>query len=196
MSVIAAAAVSLDGFVADEQDAVGPLFDWYDNGTVEVYGTDPGRAFHLSPASAEYLNRVWGAIGASVIGRHLFDLTDGWGGVPAVGGHVFVVSRRPEPAEWRARFPDAPFTFVSGVEDGVARATAFAEDRDVSLTAGNLTGQALAAGLVDELSLALVPVVFGSGVRFFGDYAGAQVLLDDPEIVAGDRVTHLHYRVR
>jgi dihydrofolate reductase len=63
------------------------------------------------------------------------------------------------------------------------------------MTAGNLTGQALAQGLVDEVSWSVVPVVFGSGVRFFGDYAGAQVLLDDPQVVRGDRVTHLHLRV-
>jgi dihydrofolate reductase len=63
------------------------------------------------------------------------------------------------------------------------------------MTAGNLTGQALAQGLVDEVSWSVVPVVFGSGVRFFGDYPGAQVLLDDPQVVRGDRVTHLHLRV-
>ncbi|GAA3118885.1 hypothetical protein JOF29_000936 [Kribbella aluminosa] len=51
-NVIATAAVSPDGFVADPEDRVGPLFDWYNNGPVEVYGTDPGRAFHLGPASA------------------------------------------------------------------------------------------------------------------------------------------------
>jgi len=41
-----------------------------------------------------------------------------------------------------------------------------------------------------------VPVVFGAGVRFFGDYAASPVLLDNPQVVQGDRVTHLHYRVR
>jgi hypothetical protein len=44
--------------------------------------------------------------------------------------------------------------------------------------------------------VSLVPVVLGSGARFFGDYAGPQVLLDDPQVVQGDRVTHLHYQVR
>ena len=65
----------------------------------------------------------------------------------------------------------------------------------MAVTGGNLTGQALAAGLVDEIGYSLVPVVFGSGVRFFGDYTGGQVLLDNPKVVEGDRVTHLHYRV-
>lgn len=191
-TVIAAATVSLDGFIADENDGVGPLFDWYGNGPVEVYGTDKSRPFHVGQASAGYLDEVWPNIGATVIGRHLFDITNGWNGVPAVGEHVFVVTHAP-PTDWP--FPDAPFTFVNGVEEAIRRAKEYAGDRLVALTAGNLTGQALAAGLVDEISCELVPVVFGSGVRFFGEYAGTPVLLDDPRVIEGDRVMHLRYRV-
>jgi dihydrofolate reductase len=191
--VIASAAVSLDGFIADTEDAVGPLFDFYNNGPVEVYGTDKGRPFMVSQETADYINSVWPTVGATVIGRRLFDLTNGWHGVPAVGEHVFVVTHEP-PTDWP--FPDAPFTFVNGVEDAINQAKTFAGDRTVSLTAGNLTGQALAAGLVDEIVLNLVPVVFGTGIPFFGTYSGAQVLLDGPSVVQGTRVTHLHYRVR
>ncbi len=122
------------------------------------------------------------------------DLTNGWNGRPAIGDAVFAVTHQ-VPAGWG--FPDAPFTFVTdGLPSAIAQAKAFAGDRDVSLTAGNLAGQAIAAGLVDEVAVALVPVVFGSGVRFFGEYADAPVLLDDPLVVQGDRVTQLHYRVR
>ncbi len=190
--VIAAAAVSLDGYVADTKDAVGPLFDWYGNGPVEVYGTDPGRPFRVSQASADYLNAAWPKVGAVVIGRHLFDLTNGSNGVPAVGEHVFVVTHTP-PTDWP--FPAAPFTFVDGIEAAISQAKEFAGDRDISLTAGNLTGQALASGLVDEIAYNLVPVVFGTGVPFFGAYTGPAVLLDDPAVIQGDRVTHLIYRV-
>lgn len=190
--VIAAAVVSLDGFIADEQDGVGPLFDWYYNGPVEVYGTDRSRPFQVSQASADYLNATWPKIGAVVIGRHLFDITNGWNGVPAVGEHVFVVTHK-APADWP--FPAAPFTFVNGIEDGIRQAKEFAGDRDIAVTAGNLTGQAIAAGLVDEVDYSIAPVVFGTGVRFFGDYAGEPVLLDNPTVVEGDRVTHLRYRV-
>ncbi|MEV8374664.1 dihydrofolate reductase family protein [Kribbella sp. NPDC056861] len=191
--VVVSAAVSLDGFIADSADAVGPLFDWYENGPVEFYGTDQGRPFHVSQATADFLGGLWPKVGAVVIGRRLFDLTNGWGGVPAVGDHVFVVTHEP-PTDWP--FPDAPFTFVNGVEEAIAQAKAHSgEDRIVSVTAGDLAGQALEAGLVDELSLALVPVVFGTGVRFFGNYAGRQQLFDDPTVVQGDRVTHLHYRI-
>jgi dihydrofolate reductase len=174
--------------------AVGPLFDWYGNGDVAITGADPGRVFHVTAATAAYLRSTWTGIGAAVIGRHLFDLTNGWDGRPAIGDAVFVVTHQP-PAGWP--FPDAPYTFVTdGLASAITRARAFAGDRNVALTAGNLTGQAIAAGLVDELSVSLVPVVFGAGVRFFGDYSGTPAMLDDPWVVPGDRVTHLHYRVR
>jgi dihydrofolate reductase len=103
-----------------------------------------------------------------------------------------VVTHEP-PTDWP--FPDAPYTFVNGIEDTIAQAKEHAGDRDVSVTGGNLTGQAIAAGLVDEIAYNLAPVLFGTGHKFFGDYVGPQVLLDDPRVVEGDRVTHLHYRV-
>jgi dihydrofolate reductase len=191
--VIAGAAMSLDGFIADTSDAVGPLFDFYGNGDVELTGADPDRVFRTTAATADYLRTEWGNIGATVIGRRLFDLTNGWGGRPAVGDAVFVVTHR-APADWP--HPDAPFTFVTdGLPSAIAQAQAFAQDRNVATTAGDLTGQAIAAGLVDEVSISLVPVVFGAGVRFFGDYAASPVLLRNPQVVEGDRVTHLHYRV-
>jgi dihydrofolate reductase len=185
--------MSVDGFVADTDDAVGALFDWYGNGDVAITGADPERIFHVSEATAGYLRANWVNIGAAVIGRRLFDITNGWNGRPAIGDHVFVVTHE-VPTGWP--FPDAPFTFVTdGLASAIAKAKAFAADRNVALTAGNLTGQALAAGLVDELSVSMAPVVFGSGVRFFGEYGGPPVLLGNPQVVHGDRVTHLHYRV-
>ena len=192
--VVIQASMSLDGFIADADDEVGPLFEWYGNGDVAVTGTDPERVFHVSAASAAYLRAAWQNAGAAVIGRRLFDLTNGWRGRPPVGEAVFVVTHRP-PTDWA--FPDAPFTFVTdGVASAVAQARAFAGDRYVSVTAGDIGGQAVAAGLVDELRVDLVPVVLGAGVRYFGDYAGSPLLLENPEIVPGNRVTHLHYRLR
>ena len=190
--VIAQASMSLDGVIADTNDDVGPLFDWYQNGDVEVTGSHP--EFRTSAASAAYLRQAWSTIGVDVIGRRLFDLTNGWNGRPVVGDHVFVVTHRP-PTDWP--YPDAPFTFVTdGLHSALAQAQAVAGDRDVSITPGNIAGQAFEAGLIDEMRIDLVPVVFGSGVRFFGDYSGSPLLLEDPDIVQGDRVTHLHFRVR
>jgi dihydrofolate reductase len=192
--VIAGATVSLDGFIADESDRVGPLFDWYTNGDVAFNGGDPQRVFHVSPASAAYLQKTWSRVGAAVIGRRLFDITNGWNGRPAAGDAVFVVTHE-SPTDWP--FPDAPFTFVTdGLASAIAQAKAAAGDRDVSLTGGDLLGQALAAGLVDEIQVDLVPVVFGKGIRFFGTFGGPPALLGDPEIVQGDRVVHMRFDVR
>jgi dihydrofolate reductase len=192
--IVSQASMSLDGYIADPSDNVGPLFEWYGNGDVEVTGADPDRVFRVSAASAAYLRDAWSNAGASVIGRRLFDLTNGWNGKPPVGEAVFVVTHRP-PEDWD--FPGAPFTFVTdGVASAVAQAKELAGDRYVSVTPGNVGGQAFQAGLVDEVLVDLVPVVFGAGVRYFGDYAGSPLLLENPEIVQGDRVTHLRYRVR
>jgi len=192
--VITGATMSLDGFIADPSGGVGPLFDWYFNGDVEFTGADPDRVFRTSAASAEYTRAAWAGIRASVIGRRLFELTNGWNGRPPVGEAVFVVTHQ-APTDWDV--PDAPFTFVTdGVPSAVAQAKAFAGDMDVSVNAGNIGGQALEAGLVDEVGVDLVPVVLGGGVRFFGDYAGSPLLLENPRVVQGDRVTHLHYRLR
>lgn len=197
--VIMADAVSLDGFLADEQDDVGPLHDFYFSGDTPVTGVNQAFdvSFKTSATSARYLSEAWARIGAMVIGRRLFDITNGWNGAPVTGDRVFVVTHN-VPTDWEF-YGTAPFTFVT---DGVASAIAQAKelagpDRDVALNGGDVGGQAFAAGLVDELDIALVPMVFGTGKRFFGTYAGGPVLLDDPDpVVTADRVTHLRYRVR
>jgi len=193
--VVMGATVSLDGYIAAADDSVGPLFDWYGNGDVEVTLGDPDRVFRVSAASAAYIRAEWSGVRATVIGRRLFDITNGWNGVPAAGEHVFVVTHTP-PTQWP--FPDAPFTFVTdGVASAVAQAQAFAGDGDVSVSVGDIGGQALAAGLVHEVHSDVVPVVFGSGKRFFGSFAGGPHLLEDPRvIVQGDRVLHLVHPVR
>jgi dihydrofolate reductase len=189
--VIVTATVSLDGFIAGDDDAVGPLFDWYGNGDVAVTMADPDRVFHVTEASAGYI-RAWNSVRASVVGRRLFDITNGWRGVPPAGEHVFVVTHSP-PTGWD--FPDAPFTFVTGgVASAIAQAREFAGDGDVSVTAGDIGSQAVAGGLVDEVHLSLVPVLLGSGKRFFR--ADVELMLEDPRIIAGERVLHLAYAVR
>ena len=182
--------VSVDGFIADEHDDVGPLFEFYSNGDVDLY--DFAR---VTPASADYLRTSLDSIGALVIGRHLFDITNGWEGEPPAGiGHVVVVSHRPRPEGWH---PAASYHFVDGVAEAIARAQEVAEGaRSVGVAAGVVGGQALALGLVDEVAMDLVPVVFGTGKRYFGA-VDAQHLLEDPHVVVqGSRVLHLRYRVR
>ncbi|MER6972800.1 dihydrofolate reductase [Nocardioides sp. NPDC000445] len=182
--------VSIDGFIADAHDDIGPLFDWYFNGDTPL--TDEG-GFRVSAASADYVRPVWAGIGSMVIGRHLFDMMNGWDGRPPAGDHVVVVSHRPKPDGWH---PEASYHFVGDVTEGVARARELAGERTVTVAAGEVGGQALALGLIDEVAMDVVPVVFGSGKRYFGSL-DSQHLLEDPDVVVrGDRVLHLRYRVR
>ncbi|WP_210508467.1 dihydrofolate reductase family protein [Naasia sp. SYSU D00057] len=192
--VIATATMSLDGFVARQNDSVGPLFEWYSSGDVESAPGDDQRPFRLSRASADYVEAWWPTVAVAVVGRRLFDLTNGWDGRPPSGEQVIVVTHT-VPHEWE-HLGRAPFRFVGDLAQAIGEARKLAGDRDVSLTGGNLAGQALALGLVDQLRVELAPVLLGRGIRFFGDFAGPETLLEDPEIVAGERVTHLHYRVR
>lgn len=120
-------------------------------------------------------------------------MTDGWDGTPPSGiDHMVIVTHRPAPEGWN---PEAPFHFVDGVETAVARAQELAGDRIVEVAAGDIGGQALAAGLVDEVRMDVVPVVFGAGKRYFGS-VDTQHLLEDAEVIQGDRVLHLRYQVR
>jgi dihydrofolate reductase len=189
------AAVSLDGFIAADDDAVGPLFDWYENGDVAGTFSDTERVFHTTQQTADFLYSWAPNMAACVIGRRLFDLTDGWAGVPANGEHVFVVTHEP-PTDWAYR-DTAPFTFVTDVRGAIEQAKAFAGDRDVAVSAGQVAGQAVREGLIDQVVLNLVPAVLGTGRPFFGTGAVAEpVLFHDPRIVQGKQVTHLVYDVR
>ena len=193
--VIMGAVVSLDGFIADDNDDVGPLFDWYGNGDVAWSFPGSDEEVRTTQASADFMRSLYRDEAAVVIGRRLFDLTNGWNGKPAAGEHVFVVTHQP-PTDWE-HADTAPFTFVDGVEQAIAAAKEFAGDRDVDLAAGQIGGQALKLGLVDQVVVNLVPVVFGSGRPFFATGALAEpLLLENPTtIVQGDRVTHLVYDV-
>jgi len=190
------AIVSLDGFMADENDGVGPLFDWLGNGDVGWTFPNSEGELKTTQASADFMLGVYGDMAANVIGRRLFDLTNGWDGVPAAGEHVFVVTHQP-PADWE-HAGTAPFTFVNGVAEAIAAAQEFAGDRVVDVAAGQIGGQALKLGLIDQVVVNVVPAVFGSGRPFFATGQLAEpLLLENPTtIVRGDRVTHLLYDVR
>lgn len=189
--VVMYASVSVDGFVADENDQPGPLFDWLLNGDVPL---DDSGALKVSQASYDHTRPYWDQIGVTIAGRRVFDMTDGWDGTPPAGvDHVVVVTHRPAPAGWD---PAAPFHFVDGIEAAVATAQELAGDRIVEVAAGDVGGQMLAAGLVDEVRMDVVPVVFGSGKRYFGSVEGQHLLEDPDAVIQGDRVLHLRYRVR
>ena len=188
--------MSLDGYVAQPDDDPGPIFEWYASGDVELTTADPGLTFHVSKASAARIREVWPTIGCLISGGRLFRITNGWGGVHPVGVPMVIVSRSPEPADWRAEFPDAPTTFVGDVETAIAKAKEIAGDKDVAVAGPSIVQQAINLGLMDEIVVSLVPVLIGTGVSFFGDLVQPPVTLSDPEIVQGEGVTHLTYQVQ
>ena len=191
--VIANLTMSLDGFIADPDDGVGELFGWYGNGDVEVDGGN-GRVFRMSETSAALLREALASTGAFLVGRRLYDHTRGWEGRPPVDAPMIVVTHDP-PADWPR--DGVPITFVSeGIERAVAVARAQAGDGTVSVAGGALARECLAAGLLDEVWVNLVPVVLGTGIPFLAGVRNAPVRLEDPEVVEGTGVTHLRYRVR
>ena len=195
--VVMQAVVSVDGYIAYPDDSAGPLFEWYGNGDTELSAAASGWTFHVSRASAAHVQPFWDAVDVTVIGRRLFDTTNGWEGKPGAGRELVVATHRPLPQQWLADHPDAPFHTADSVEGAVALAADLAGgDGLVCVTAGDVGGQAFSAGLVDEIVMDVAPVVLGEGVRFFGRHTDT-VLLDDPDrVVQGDRVLHLHYTVK
>lgn len=190
--VVAALSMSLDGFVADEHDGVAELFGWYQNGGVEVPSADPRWVFHVTEASAGFLRPALASAGALICGRRLFDHTDGWGGRHPAGCPVFVVSHS-VPGGWPR--DDSETTFFTDAITALEAAQKTAGERVVSVSTPTLTQQYLDAGLLDEITVSLVPVLLGAGTSFFGDQVVTPVRLSDPRVIEGRGVTHLTYHV-
>lgn len=204
------ASISLDGFTAGpDQSLDNPLgiggmqlHGWIQELAVwrEAHGMDGG----IESPSTAVLEAAGANLGAYVMGRNMFGGGPGpwaaepwngwWGENPPFHLPVFVVTHH-------ARAPlecdgGTTFTFVTdGVESAVAQAREAAEGRDVMISGGSTVGrECLAAGLVDELRLDLVPVLLGAGVRLF-DGGDTPFELEQTSVVEGRGVTHLAYRV-
>jgi dihydrofolate reductase len=152
-------------------------------------------ASRVAPESAELMRREFGDLGALVVGRHLYDLTNGWGGRHPLGVTTVVLTHRPPEDRPMA---DDNFVFVTeGIEAAVAKAKEIAGERDVAVNGGQMARQALEAGLLDEIGVDLVPVLLGVGTRLIADPALPPMELEGPILVVeGVGVTHLRYRVK
>jgi dihydrofolate reductase len=193
--------MSLDGFIAGPND--GPerplgeggerLFEWFSSGGTEysLPGTD--LVFRVSSQSAELLSEVEKTMGAFVTGRRTFDITNGWGGRPPLGAPTFVVTHS-VPQEWV--YEGSPYTFVTdGVESAVEQAKIVAGDKSVAVGAASIAQQCIRAGLLDEVTVHLVPVLLGDGVRLFDHLGPAPIELKSKGVIEGSGVTHLTFRV-
>jgi dihydrofolate reductase len=161
--VVAVMSMSLDGYVADTNDGVAEVFDWYmSSGDVEFRtgGSDP-MTFHVSEASARHLRALWSELGAVLTGRRTFDKAQGWGGNHA-WGPGFVLTHH-VPAGWPR--PNSTVHFVTdGIESAVKQAKAAAGGKNDAVHGADTIQQLLNAGLLDEMSIDGAAVLLGSGI--------------------------------
>jgi dihydrofolate reductase len=202
--------MSVDGFVAgpnpSEEHPLGEggmqLHDWVFK--LAAWRKPHGREGGEVNASSKILEESLDNTGATVMGRNMFgggpgpwgaDPWDGWWGEdPPFHTPVFVLTHHErEPLEKQG---GTTFTFVTdGIESALELAKEAADGKDVALGGGaNVVQQYLAAGLVDELQLNVVPVLLGDGTRLFDKIVGADVKLEPVRVVEAPGVTHLKYR--
>jgi dihydrofolate reductase len=131
--------------------------------------------------------------GAVVAGRGTFEPAGGWGGDHHDGVPIFILTRHGpnDLKQWPL------VTYVNDVTNAMTRAKEAAGDKNVLVHGVGTASLALAAGVLDEIELHVVPVLFGQGRRLFEDLAPEQVDLERTRILEGeDGVTHMHYRVQ
>ncbi|HYY79554.1 MAG TPA: dihydrofolate reductase family protein [Actinomycetes bacterium] len=196
--VTVALTMSLDGYIAGPNDGdelpLGEggqaLFEWYFTGDTP---SRHGDRFRLSKPSAEVFDAGIDACGAVVTGRRTYEISNAWGGDGPVAGRPLFVLTHSVPAE--VPETSVPYTFVTdGIESAIRQAKAAAGDRYVALMGSQAAQQCLQAGLLDEIQVAVVPLLLGGGVRLF-DHIGGPVRLEITSVVDAPGVTHLGYRV-
>lgn len=154
-------------------------------------------AFGEDERNRELLTEAVDAVGAIIAGRGTYDLSVPWWGADGPTGParvpVFVLTH--------AEPEDAPeggvYTFVTdGIERALEEAKAAAGDQDVAVMGGAHIGQQyIAAGLVDEISIHLVPVLFGDGTRMFEHLGSEHFQLETAGVIETPETTHLRFRV-
>ena len=193
--LVAIMSMSLDGYVADHNDGVAEVFDWYaHSGNVEIHtgGSDP-MTFKVSEPSAEHIRSRTSELGAVLTGRRTFEVADGWGGNHA-WGPAFVLTHH-IPDGWPRANSTVHFV-TDGLESAVKQAKAAAAGKSVGVHGADTIQQLLNADLLDEISVDIAAVFLGSGVRLFDRLAGTPAVLGNPKVIAGVGVTHLRYPVR
>lgn len=202
MTVTADFAVTLDGYVAGPNvsrdnpggDGAERVFDWIH--TLASWRERQGLSGGDENRDSELVREWFDATGAVVMGRTMYDLGEEfWGDNPPFRTPVFVLTHRPRPT--LVKEGGTTFHFVTeGIRGALERAEAAAGDRNVDIAGGaDTVRQYLAAGLVEELQLHVVPVLLGGGLRLFeglGD-AGRRDL-EQVGAVETPLATHLKYR--
>jgi dihydrofolate reductase len=194
--VIAGITTSIDGYIAGPNDGPGKglgeggerLHYWVFGGPWRYDDdTRPGA----KGEDAAWLAEVTSRIGAVVAGRWTYEAARHWGEKNPWGLPFFIVTHRPQEE------PDSgEFTFVSGLEAAVERAIGAAEGKDVHVMGGaEIIRQALATGIVDELTIIVAPIVLGAGKRLFDGFSES-LELDQIGVRQSPFATFIDYRVR
>jgi dihydrofolate reductase len=193
--IFSGATVSLDGYISGTgESGFDLLFQWYQAGDVELSTEHSDMSFHVTRQSAEYIAQLREATGCLVVGRHLFDVTSGWGGRHPLG-MPYVVLSHSVPDGWERESEWYSFVTEGGIEAAIAKAREIAGEKYIGVNGGQMASQALAAGLLDEIWLDLAPVILGAGTPFLT--SDSQLALDGPlQVIESERVTHLRYAVR
>jgi dihydrofolate reductase len=189
--------MSLDGFIAGPNerpdnglgDGGMRLHDWLmSGGDVDVEAIR-GAGGANGTVIDEFMST-----GAVVAGRGTFEPAGGWGGDHHDGVPILIYSRR-EPGIDISGWPLV--TYTSDVADAMARAKEAAGERNVMVHGAAVAQLALAAGVLDELELHVVPVLFGQGRRLFDGLDAEQIELERIRVLEGEGgVTHMRYRVQ
>jgi dihydrofolate reductase len=189
--------MSLDGFIAGPNETVDNglgdggerLHEWALRG-------DPDEGVEDALVTEGVNGKVLGELlstGAVVAGRGTFEPAGGWSGDHHDGVPIFIVTRR-EPADLQ-QWPLV--TYVDDVSRAMAEAREAAGERNVLVHGAGIAQLALPAGVLDEIELHLVPVLFGQGRRLFEGLPQEQIELERTRVLEGEGgVIHVHYRVR
>lgn len=191
--LIAIMSMSLDGYVADQQDGVAQVFDWYFSGEVEIEaGGSDAMTFHLSPPSAQHYKSLVHELGAVLTGRRTFEVAQGWGGNHG-WGPAFVLTHE-IPDGWPK--PNSTVHFVTdGLASAVSQAKAAAAGKSVGIHGADTIQQCLNEDLLDELQIDIAAVLLGSGIRLFEKLAHTPYKLGTPTVISGICVTHMRYPI-
>jgi dihydrofolate reductase len=183
--------MSVDGYIAGPNDVpANPGGDGFMR-LHEWYGFTPDGEVVPKSGPAEHFPEETRATGAILAGRRTVEQVDHWGG-DSHGVPIFVPSHRP-PGPSVANFPLV--TYVSdGIASAMAQARAAAGDRDVFVLGGYTAQRALEAGVLDELQIHQIPVLFGGGRRLF-DVLSSRVELEIVRVFDTPEATHIRYRV-
>ena len=190
--------MSLDGFIAGPNEGPGNglgdgghrLHEWFLTGAHADHKAISGR---LAGVNGQVVDEFM-ATGATVAGRGTFEPAGGWGGDHHDGVPIFILSRR-EPDGEIGQWPLV--TYVDDVKTAMSEAKRAAGDRNVLVHGAGTAQLALAAGVLDEIELHVVPLLFGQGRRLFEGLAPEQIELERTRVLEGEvGVTHLRYRVK